>query len=99
VAVGRHARDVHPDHRPGLRLPRRARVPEHGDPASNAGSSRTTIRPVPCSRTMFGPLSEAQNITQIRPFFRRWATVSTPLGVDALVDLGHVATVARITPR
>ena len=45
---------------------------------SNSGSPARTTRPRPCSRTMFGGPSKAQNISTMRPFSRRWAIVSAP---------------------
>ena len=38
-----------------------------------------TGRPVPCRRTIFGGPVNAQNMTTMRPFSRRWAIVSIPL--------------------
>ena len=52
-----------------------------GSSASHSGSPGTTTRPVPCSRTMFGGPSKAQNITVTRPFCRMCAMPSAPLPV------------------
>ena len=79
----RDPRDVDEDHRPRPRGRRGA--PASPKPAiasvERRGPRGTRVRPVPCRRTMFGSPSNAQNITQTRPFSRRRATVSTPLPV------------------
>src|SRR4051794_3054339 len=55
-----------------------AKRPRSTRPA-NRGSSFSTASPRPCRRRIRGGPSKAQNITQIRPFSRRWAIVSAPL--------------------
>ena len=47
--------------------------------ASKRSSPAKTTSPVPCRRTILGGPSNAQSMTTIRPFSRRWAIVSAPL--------------------
>ena len=47
--------------------------------ASKPASPCCTTLPLPCRRTIFGGPSKAANMTQMRPFSRRCATVSIPL--------------------
>ena len=49
--------------------------------SSKPSSFCCTGRPTPCSRTIFGGPSKAQNMITMRPFSRRWATVSMPLPI------------------
>ncbi len=49
--------------------------------SAKPGESGNTASPRPCSRTMFGGPSNAQNMITMRPFSRRCAIVSTPLAV------------------
>jgi hypothetical protein len=46
--------------------------------ASKSGSAGHTGDPLPWKRTIRGGPSKAHSITTIRPFSRRWATVSAP---------------------